>query len=360
MLDSPSDIRHPPLDFQLMRLDKAIPITEQSWPEGTVPVVSILCLTFNHGRYIRQALDGFLMQETTFPVEVIVYDDASTDGGQDIVRDYASRHPGLFRLLLQTENQFSRGIPLGAILHESARGEYCACCEGDDYWTDATKLQKQVELLDSRKEAPICFHRILVAHEDCPEKDYISNPEEASVTGVPDIVSRWYTHTNSVVFRRAFLPHLPPWASQVMWTDVSAWLCLAHRGPIHFIPEVLGVYRKHRGGITHGGKAESRKAVINSTKCYRFFNEDTGGQYWSLLRRRLFELNINWAEECRRTGQRADFLRAAFGSLRWFVSQPSGAGFSRLFLGVLLPRTLHPTYYAACRWKNRLLSGKAA
>ena len=125
------------------RLPTPVKITEQSWPEGTVPVVTIRCITYNHAKFIRDAIEGFLMQETTFPVEILIHDDASTDGTADIIREYAAKYPQVFHTVFQTENQYSKGSEAWARVREHVgglvRGEFIALCEGDDYWTSAEK-----------------------------------------------------------------------------------------------------------------------------------------------------------------------------------------------------------------------------
>ena len=108
-------------------------------------MVTIQCLTFNHEPYIRQCLDGFVMQKTNFRFEAVVHDDASTDGTAAIVREYAEKYPDIIKPILETENQYSKGDGiLGRIMAENRKGKYIAICEGDDYWIDPLKLQKQV------------------------------------------------------------------------------------------------------------------------------------------------------------------------------------------------------------------------
>ena len=114
------------------------------------PLVSICCLAFNHEPYIREALEGFLMQKTDFPIEVLIHDDASTDGTASIIREYEERFPDIIKPIYQTENQYSKGIKniSGIFNFPRAKGKYIAMCEGDDYWTDPYKLQKQIDFLD--------------------------------------------------------------------------------------------------------------------------------------------------------------------------------------------------------------------
>ena len=125
---------------------------------GTKPIVSICCITYNHENYIRDAIEGFLMQKTTFPIEIIIHDDASTDKTAEIVKSYAEKHPDLILPILQAENQYSKGIPISTYAYPKARGKYIAFCEGDDYWTDPYKLQKQVDFLESNPDCSWCFH----------------------------------------------------------------------------------------------------------------------------------------------------------------------------------------------------------
>lgn len=124
---------------------------------SAAPVVSVCCITYNHAPFIRSALDGFLAQRTSFPIEVLVHDDASTDGTADIVRDYAQRHPGLIKPILQTDNQYSQGRRPSHFNYERARGEFIALCEGDDYWCDPQKLEKQVAAMRG-SGAALSFH----------------------------------------------------------------------------------------------------------------------------------------------------------------------------------------------------------
>ena len=127
--------------------------------ENVRPTVSICCITYNHAPYIRSALDGFLMQETDFAYEILIHDDASTDGTADIIREYTARYPDIIKPILREENQYSKGISNISIFNfPRARGEFIAMCEGDDYWTDPHKLRKQVDFLRAHPDCSLCFH----------------------------------------------------------------------------------------------------------------------------------------------------------------------------------------------------------
>lgn len=130
----------------------------ERWGGKTEPLLSIVCLTYNHASFIRKTLESFLQQETDFPFEVIVHDDASTDTTAAIVADYAARYPSIIKPIYQTQNQFSLGVPFSTRLFARAAGKYIAYCEGDDYWTDPSKLQQQVDFLEQHRDYVITYH----------------------------------------------------------------------------------------------------------------------------------------------------------------------------------------------------------
>lgn len=119
-------------------------VRDQQWSENTRPVVTVVCITFNQRPYIREAIESFLSQKTTFPVEIVIHDDASVDGTAEVVRDYAAKFPQFIKAVLQPENIFSRGISRAPFIDPLIHGEFLAICEGDDYWHRSDKLEKQV------------------------------------------------------------------------------------------------------------------------------------------------------------------------------------------------------------------------
>ena len=124
-------------------------------------MVSINCIAYNQERYISDAIEGFLRQQTDFGYEILIHDDASTDRTAGIIEDYTRRYPDLIKPLYQTENQYSKGIKVGTAFNlPRAKGKYVAFCEGDDYWTDPEKLQKQVDYMESHPECSMCCHAV--------------------------------------------------------------------------------------------------------------------------------------------------------------------------------------------------------
>lgn len=216
------------------------------------PRLSVVCLAYNAAPYIRQALDGFLMQKTRFPFEVLIHDDASTDGTADIIREYAERFPDIVRPVFQRENQFSKGVAASsAFLWPLIRGKYVAMCEGDDYWTDPLKLQKQVDWLDAHPDSSVCFHPVVVHFEDGSHKDSAYPMPKDCPDGFTfeGLLRHNFIQTNSVVFRWKLKGREDEVPADITPRDWFTNLLHAEKGPIGFIPEAMGVYRRHQGGV---------------------------------------------------------------------------------------------------------------
>jgi glycosyltransferase involved in cell wall biosynthesis len=167
----------------------------------TTPLVSIMCLTYNHASFIRQCLDGFIMQKTSFPIEAVIHDDASTDGTADIIREYEKKYPDIIKPIYQEENQYSKGLGILTQVFLKLRGKYIAWCEGDDYWTDENKLQKQIDFLEVNGDFSICFHEVKILKENELIDDYIT-PKVSDVTDIYDLAKGNFMHTPSVVYRK--------------------------------------------------------------------------------------------------------------------------------------------------------------
>jgi glycosyltransferase involved in cell wall biosynthesis len=140
--------------------------------------VSICSITFNHAPFIRDCLDGFLDQVCDFRVEIVIHDDASTDGTAEIIKDYAARYPLIIRPILQTENQFSKGVnPYYAYVFPATQGTYIALCDGDDHWKDPDKLAQQVALLDREPEVAVVYGRTDAQRDDVLDRNFRNGAE---------------------------------------------------------------------------------------------------------------------------------------------------------------------------------------
>lgn len=215
-------------------------------------VVTILTLAYNHEPYIRQCLDGIVMQQTTFKFELLIHDDASTDGTADIIREYESKYPNIIKPIYQKENQYSKKIPIGVTyLYPRAKGKYIALCEGDDYWTDPLKLQKQVDFLEANPEYVMCSHRFKLYNqeEQTFKSDWYTNVISDVVYDLKTLINGyWYHHPLSVLFRNSAL-HIDIYNSYPIHMDAVLFFHLLKKGKGVLLNEDWAVYRIHRGGI---------------------------------------------------------------------------------------------------------------
>ncbi len=215
---------------------------------SSIPLVSISCITYNHAKYIRDAIEGFLMQKTNFKFEILIHDDASTDGTYDIIKRYELKYPSVIFPIYQKKNQYSQGVMISPTYNwPRARGKYIALCEGDDYWTDPMKLQKQVDFMEANPDYALCFHDTYVKKED---QLIAWRTYEKEVFSILDTFStRALLHTSSILFRRDTY-YCPNWLSKVVSGDMALISIVANEGKLKRIPEFMSVYRKHKGGIT--------------------------------------------------------------------------------------------------------------
>jgi glycosyltransferase involved in cell wall biosynthesis len=282
-IDQTSKVPQPP------RLEKPVRITEQVWPEGTLPVVSIWCITYNHANFIRDAIEGFLIQETTFPVEIFIHDDASADGTAQIVKEYAEKYPELLRTVLQKENQWSKGN--AKVLFEYLvlqRGQFTALCEGDDRWTDAKKLQIQVDYLESRHSVAGCFHRTRLIDEQggvIKQDFFVADREEYDFQSCLTSLSKQYA-TCSMMIRTVTVRKPRPWLERRS-VDMLLELQVALHGNLGFIDRNMADYRFHGGGIW--SRLDTRAQVLETIFRYQLLLEDRdlSTQYGGLIKQRM-------------------------------------------------------------------------
>ena len=231
------------------------------------PLVSIVSLTFSHEKYIRDTLNGFIIQKTNFEFEIIIHDDASTDKTQDIIKEYEKKHPNIFRPIYQKVNQKSKQSGnVTRIVFNAAKGKYIALCEGDDYWTDPNKLQKQVDFLEKNPEYSMCFHHVKIVDESNRIiRDYYGQEGKKNSYVLEDLFAHNFIPTCSVVFRSEMIYDLPEWFGEVSFGDWVLHILNAKRGKIGFLNEVMGVYRSHPSGMwSNLPKIEKLKREINT------------------------------------------------------------------------------------------------
>ena len=210
--------------------------------------VSICCVTYNHGEYIKQALDSFLAQKTRFNIEILIHDDASTDNTPQIIEKIEKKYPTIIKPIYQKENQFSKGIPISRTFNfPRARGKYIALCEGDDYWTDPYKLQKQVDFLEANPEYILCFTNTRTVDEN----NQILRPkviESCTKDTFDHSDMPLFAPTLTRVFRNLHISEMPlPQNTPGGDTYMLVWQ--SKFGKIKYIDEVTSSYRIHPNGV---------------------------------------------------------------------------------------------------------------
>jgi len=222
---------------------------------SNTPLVSIACITYNHEEYIRDAIEGFLMQKTTFPIEIIIHDDASTDGTAQIIKEYEIKYPDLFFPIYQKENQYSKVTNriLATFVFPKARGKYIALCEGDDYWTDPLKLQKQVDFLEQNPEFAICCHAVNFEYED-GRPSFIRRKHDPGRNRytLRDLCIKNRFSTASTFYRNHLFDGFPSWYYQMPTGDWPLHILNAEHGDIWYMDEIMATYRVHKGGYWSG------------------------------------------------------------------------------------------------------------
>ena len=240
------------------------------------PLVAIHCLVYNHAPYLRDCFEGFVMQQTNFPFVAVVHDDASTDNSAAIIREYEQKYPHIFKPIYEIESIYRKG-GFGAIdnvmLHaiNATNAKYVAMCEGDDYWTDPYKLQKQVDFLEANPEYSMCFHgaeiknetdtKVITTCQDVEDKEYFTN----------DIFPGWVVPTASVVYRRSTINsfHTLKQTHWMKYGDIVLFLKCTHTGRVWGMKEKMSVYRMTTNGavVSQCLDPKSEEKVCNH---YRF------------------------------------------------------------------------------------------
>ena len=238
------------------------------------PLVSISCVCYNHSRFLRQCLDGFIMQKTNFPFEVVIHDDASTDGSSDIIHEYELNYPDLIHPIYQTENQWRKDTSICVReINKKIRGKYIATCDGDDYWTDPLKLQKQVDFLETHQDYSICHHRFRQVFEDGSHPNMVIPPykQRKLPTDLNSLLQDDFIGTLTVMYRRYPGDDRPEEIpDNIMPLDWYRHLLYARHGKIGFLPDVMATYRIHRQGIWCGVNTDDRW-FMRQTKPFLFF-----------------------------------------------------------------------------------------
>ena len=256
-------------------------------------LVSIFCQTYNHEPYIRQCIEGFLMQKTDFSFEVLVHDDASTDQTADIIREYEIKYPGIIKPIYQTENQFSKGISISITFqYPRAKGKYIAFCEGDDYWIDPLKLQKQVDILEKYENVGLvyskarCFQQnINKFRKESIGNQYCSFRNLILFNSIPSLSTCYRKDIYS-----NYLKDIHPEKIKWVMGDYPTWLYFALHSNVKFINEIQGVYRILEDSASHSKNVYKQLSFNESTyKIRMFYLSKENGKETDRLKKKVIE-----------------------------------------------------------------------
>lgn len=249
------------------------------------PLVSVRVTAYNQERYIAQCLDGILMQQTDFPFEVIVGEDCSQDRTGEILQDYRQRFPDTVRILSSGENLGTAKNSLR--VQQACLGMYHAMCDGDDYWIDPQKLQRQVDLLQAHPELSLCFHNALILNEASSATRLFYESPPGAILSFDDI-SRLAIPTGSMLARSAILATLPEWRLGIRyWGDLLFRLWSAHHGEVGYLDRIMSVYRVHQGGATALARATRSAAYEDQRFVLEHLDRETNYQHTASIQLQL-------------------------------------------------------------------------
>ena len=256
-----------------------------------MPKLSIIVPTFNHGNFIAQMFDGALRQETNFDFDIIVGDDASLDNNALIIKEYVQKYPNKIKAFLHPENlgpiepRELGGKNNVGFLFKQCKSEYIALCEGDDFWTDTLKLQKQVDFLDNNPDYSLCHHQLEIVYEDNSPSHFFNLDTQQDTSTIRDLLAdnNWFVGTASTVFRNVFTHGMPDWWWKTASGDLGIFIEVARAGKIKYLPEIMGIYRKHSGGMTNIHTPQNKFFITNRKEMFQKLDSYLGFQYSEIL-----------------------------------------------------------------------------
>lgn len=247
---------------------------KNQWGEGSLPLVSVCCTTYNMEKMISETIDSILAQKTNFPFEVIIHDDASTDRTQKIISTYAENYPGLIRTIFQKKNIYTShegglGYLFNHFILPETRGAYIAISDGDDYWTDPEKLQKQIDHLEATPESVACFTNARIINEIAPGKgrEYHNDLADGFVPELSIALrAGGYYSASTLVFRKKsftssiYYKHIYEFSKYHEY-DTTFIYCLMLSGKISYLSDVTAIYRQWDGGLFSGIMYDQEKTA---------------------------------------------------------------------------------------------------
>ena len=290
--------------------------------------VSICCTVYNHEKYLRKCLDGFVMQKTNFAYEVLIHDDASTDHSADIIREYEQKYPNIIKPIYQTENQYSQGVKISWVYqYPRAKGKYIALCEGDDYWCDENKLQVQFDAMEAHPNVVFCAHKVQCIREsgEFKQEFYPRKTIESNMGIAPERMieimreHRYPFQTSSYFFRTESVNHLTLDTAPVFMLlggDLMLLMYMITEGDFYYIDNVFSYYRNDSiGSWSERNKNRVASLCKNSIAAYYLFDLYTGEKYSKTIERIVKQLCFDMYE------QYHDYKKMCKLENRWILNQ---------------------------------------
>lgn len=306
------------------------------------PLVSICSITYNHAPFIRQCLDSFLMQRTSFPSEIIINDDCSTDGTTEIIREYARAYPDKIFPVFHEENLYSKGVRsmFARFTYTKAQGKYIAICEGDDFWIDPLKLQKQADFLESHPEYSMvcCGADILTKNGIAHWCEYPDNQD----IPLKDIITKGGggIHTPSIMFRAELVKDVPKEYLECHVSDLPLAIHLGLKGKVFYLKENMVGYRYMVSDTSWSSQVRINEAyfanILSEINMLRAYNEFSHHQYDALFKKRMGKTAIFYL---RRVPHMKEKMLEALPDFPKWLSLSDKLKWWRIRLGIMKRKT---------------------
>lgn len=254
-------------------------------------MVSVLCTTYNHEKFVRDAIEGVLNQKTDFKIELIIHDDASTDNTQKIIKEYADKYPDIIRPILQKENQFRRVNIYTEYIYPCVQGKYIAMCEGDDYWIDNDKLQKQIDFLEAHVDYSMSMHNAVKLNYETGEKKLLDTfPEDGTYSQEEQLLAGLgtdYPAFASYVLRTEILRKMPEFFLRAPVGDYPYRQYFANEGKVYYFKKPMSVYRVGTPDSymknTANSLAKYNAYTLGMIRFFEQFDDYTGKKFHSII-----------------------------------------------------------------------------
>lgn len=253
------------------------------------PLVSVHLLTYNHAKFIAQSIESVVNQQTSFPFEIVIGDDHSTDDTSQIVDQYAAKYPDLIKVVRGKTNGGPQ--PNSIRILENSQGKYMAALEGDDYWIDPLKLQKQADFMEQNPDFAICFTNTRVEFFENNEEPYLLNSTiEKDVFELKDLIAEtevWFMGTATLFYTMSSIFPVQPWFHKTKSGDIPMIMLAARHGKIKYLPDVTAAYRRHAAGASNTDHKDDAKFLENRIMMYTNLDKDTGFKFHDKFKRNL-------------------------------------------------------------------------